>query len=163
MLVHPEFSYSKAAIATAVAAAAIGLAAAWYWAGVGARAKVTDNVPPLKWGKTLLEQKYYLDHLYEDGVVAGTKGPLARASYWFNQNVIDRIVDLAGISARKSGEVVYDYVDQAVIDGAVNGAGWTAEGSGEALRTVQSGKVQQYGSLLFGAAAVLAILFVILV
>ncbi|MEO1061484.1 MAG: NADH-quinone oxidoreductase subunit L [Actinomycetota bacterium] len=162
-LVHPAFSVSKALIATAVALAAIGIAAAWYWAGIGARAKVTDNIPPLRWGKTVLEQKYYLDHLYEQGMVAGTKGPLARATYWFNQNVIDRIVDLAGISARKTGEVVYDYVDQAVIDGAVNGAGWTAEGSGEALRTVQSGKVQQYGSLLFGAAAVLAILFVILV
>ncbi|MEM9466083.1 MAG: NADH-quinone oxidoreductase subunit L [Actinomycetota bacterium] len=160
-LVHPAFSVSKAIIATVVALAAIGIAAAWYSSRV--RLAPTEQVPPLKWGKTVLEQKYYLDHLYEQGVVAGTKGPLARASYWFNQNVIDRIVDTVGTSARKSGEIVYDYVDQAVIDGAVNGAGWTSEASGEALRGVQSGKVQQYGSLLFGAAAVLAILFVILV
>jgi NADH-quinone oxidoreductase subunit L len=162
-LVHPAFSVTKGLIATAVALAAIGITAAWYFTGFGARAKVTERVPVLRWGKTVLEQKYYLDWLYENVIVAFVKGPLARATYWFNQHVIDRFVDLVGISARKSGEVVYEYVDQAVIDGAVNGAGWTAEGSGEALRTVQSGKVQQYGSLLFGAAAVLAILFVILV
>ena len=31
-----------------------------------------------------------------------------------------------------------------------------ADSSGEGLRTIQSGKVQNYGQLLFGAAAVLA-------
>jgi hypothetical protein len=35
--------------------------------------------------------------------------------------------------------------------------------SGEGLRAIQSGKVQHYGSLLFGAAAVLAIVFIIVI
>ena len=38
-----------------------------------------------------------------------------------------------------------------------------AEGSGQALRPVQSGKVQQYGALLFGAAAIGALILVITV
>ena len=36
-----------------------------------------------------------------------------------------------------------------------------ATGTGEALRPMQSGKVNQYGALLFGAAAVAAIVLVI--
>jgi NADH-quinone oxidoreductase subunit L len=37
-----------------------------------------------------------------------------------------------------------------------------ASGSGHALQPVQSGKVNQYGALLFGAAAVGAIVLIIL-
>ena len=37
----------------------------------------------------------------------------------------------------------------------------SANGTGSALRPVQSGKVNQYGALLFGAAAVGAIVLVI--
>ena len=48
------------------------------------------------------------------------------------------------------------------LDGAVNLSGVIAEESGEALRPVQSGKVNQYGALLFGAAAVGAIVLVII-
>ena len=47
-------------------------------------------------GHTLLVEKYYLDHLYT-GIIAGAiKGPLARAAYWFNQNVLDGIIDDVG-------------------------------------------------------------------
>ena len=58
--------------------------------------------------------------------------------------------------------MVYDF-DQKVVDGAVNGSGMAAEGSGQALRPVQSGKVQQYGAILFGAAAIGALILVITV
>jgi NADH-quinone oxidoreductase subunit L len=58
---------------------------------------------------------------------------------------------------------VYDTVDQRVVDGMVNGTGLTAEGSGQVLRRVQSGKVQQYGALLFAGAALLAGVFVIVI
>ena len=52
-------------------------------------------------------------------------------------------------------------VDQGAVDGAVNGSGTVATGTGEAIRPMQSGKVNQYGALLFGAAAVAAIVLVI--
>ncbi len=158
---HPEFDWNKAIIATVVAVAGIGLAAAWFFRGRPPRP--ADSVAPLRYGKRVLENRYYLDWLYTDVIVGFVKGPLARATYWFNQNVIDRTVDSVGTGARGTGQWVYDNIDQTVIDGTVNGSGWTAEGTGEALRGMQSGRVQQYGSLLFGAAAVLAILFVILI
>jgi NADH-quinone oxidoreductase subunit L len=44
----------------------------------------------------------------------------------------------------------------------VNASGAVASETGHALQPVQSGKVNQYGALLFGAATVGAIVLVIL-
>jgi NADH-quinone oxidoreductase subunit L len=57
---------------------------------------------------------------------------------------------------------VYRNVDQGVVDGAVNGAGSAAQGAGSALQPIQSGKVNQYGALLFGTAAIGALVLVII-
>ena len=103
------------------------------------------------WGYTFLLNKYYLDDLYEKVIVHGIAGPIARAAYWFNQHVIDGVVNGVGIGGRKAGGWVYRNIDQRVVDGAVNGSGAVARGAGGALRPVQSGKVNQYGALLFGA------------
>ena len=51
-------------------------------------------------GYTVLENKYGLDVLYTDFIVGGVKGPIARASYWFNQNVIDGVVNGVGVASR---------------------------------------------------------------
>jgi NADH-quinone oxidoreductase subunit L len=67
------------------------------------------------------------------------------------------------LTTRRGAELVYKYVDQDVIDGAVNLSGKSAEESGQALRPLQSGKVQQYGALLFGAAAIGVLILVITV
>ena len=116
-----------------------------------------------KAGHTLLVNKYYLDHLYT-GVIAGfTKGPLARAAYWVNQNVLDGAVNEVGLTAVKGADIVYNKIDQPLIDGAVNVSGRASLGAGGELRRVQSGKVQQYAGLMFAAAAVLAGLIIVLV
>ena len=65
-------------------------------------------------------------------------------------------------NARKAAGYAYLF-DQKALDGAVNGAGTAAEEGGQALRPVQSGKIQQYGALLFGAAAIGALVLVIVV
>ena len=75
--------------------------------------------------------------------------------------MIDSTVDTVGESGRKTGEWVYENVDQRVVDGAVNASGTVASETGHGLQPVQSGKVNQYGALLFGAAAVGAIVLVI--
>ena len=80
-----------------------------------------------------------------------------------NQKIIDGLVNGVARSSRVGGEWVYRNIDQRVVDGAVNGVGFSAEGSGGLLRRVQTGKVQQYGALLFGAAAVGALILVIVV
>ena len=89
-------------------------------------------------------------------IAAGTSGPVARAANWINQNVIDGVVNGAGIGSQKVAGFIYRHVDQQVVDGVVNGSGAGAEGSGQILRRMQTGKVQQYGALLFGGAVLLA-------
>ena len=84
-------------------------------------------------------------------------------TYWFNQNVIDGIVERRRGRPAIAGGFVYRNIDQGVVDTIVNGSGAAAEGSGQFLRRIQTGKVQQYAALLFGGAAVLAAVFVIIV
>jgi NADH-quinone oxidoreductase subunit L len=104
----------------------------------------------------VLEKKYGFDILYTDIIVKAIKGPIARATYWFNQNAIDGVVNGTGWAARRSADFVYNRIDQQVVDGLVNGSGATAEESGQLLRKLQTGKVQQYGALLFFGSVVLA-------
>jgi NADH-quinone oxidoreductase subunit L len=92
----------------------------------------------------------------------GRRPPDRQAAYWVNQHVLDGIVNGAGKGGRKAGDAVYKYLDQGLIDGVgVNGSGKAARGTGGALRPLQSGKVNQYGALLFGAAAIGALVLVI--
>jgi NADH-quinone oxidoreductase subunit L len=113
-------------------------------------------------GHAFLVNKYYLDHLYEKVIVRAIAYPIARGAYWINQNILDGIVNGTGISVRKISKWVYRNVDQRVVDGAVNSSGVAARGAGSILRPVQSGKVNQYGALLFGAAAIGALVLVII-
>ena len=78
------------------------------------------------------------------------------------QKVLDGIVNAAGNISRAVAGWVYRNVDQRVVDGAVNAAGSGARGAGGTLQPVQSGKVNQYGALLFGAAAIGALVLVII-
>ncbi|MEO6628181.1 MAG: NADH-quinone oxidoreductase subunit L, partial [Aquihabitans sp.] len=87
--------------------------------------------------------------------------PIAKAADWVNTNVIDGVVNLAGSSARRTGEFLYRRVDQGVVDTVVNAMGVGAEGSGEVLRKSQTGKVQAYGAYFFLGATILAAIFVI--
>ena len=114
-------------------------------------------------GHAFLVNKYYLDHLYNDVIVAAVKGPIAKGAYWFNQNVLDKVIDTAGETSVKSGQFIYDKVDQGLIEGAVNGSGFLSSQSGQGLRRMQTGKVQQYAALLFAGAAILAGIFIIFV
>ena len=91
-----------------------------------------------------------------------SRAPSRERPTWFNQAVLDAIVNGVGTTTRRAGTAAYDF-DQKVVDRAVNASGTAAEGSGQALRPVQSGKVQQYGAILFGAAAIGALILVITV
>ncbi len=114
-------------------------------------------------GHAFLVNKYYLDHLYNDVIVAGVKGPISKAAYWFNQNVLDEVVDTAGRTSVKAGQAIYKHIDQGLIEGAVNGSGRLSNSGGDGFRKLQTGKVQQYAALLFAGATILAGIFIVLV
>jgi NADH-quinone oxidoreductase subunit L len=159
---HHEFSMVDALISTVVVLVSIGIGYLLFFRGKLPKG-VTDRNPAAKAGYTFLRERYYLDHLWTGVVVGSIKGPIARAAYWVNQNVIDGVVNAAGVGSRRAGEWIYKWIDQGAIDGTVNGSGFGAGRLGDAARRLQTGRVQQYGSLLFGAVAVLAIALVLAV
>jgi NADH-quinone oxidoreductase subunit L len=163
---HAKFKWSKAALSLFIVA--VGLVSSWlfcvqYYTRRNRRlVGLTERNTVLRGGYKLLWNKYYLDALYEKVIVRAVAYPIARAAYWFNQNVLDGIVNAAGKISRRVAGWVYRNIDQRVVDGAVNGSGAAARGTGGALRPVQSGKVNQYGALLFAAAAIGALILVII-
>jgi NADH-quinone oxidoreductase subunit L len=158
---HAPFSYAKAAISVGLAVVGIVVVAALMRTDFAFLKGLTQRNRAARAGYLFLVNKYYLDDLYEGVIVRAIKGPIASAMNWINANVLDGVVNGAGTGAKATGRFAYRYVDQGIIDGAVNGAGNVSEGTGEALRPVQSGKVSQYGALLFGFAAILTLALVI--
>jgi NADH-quinone oxidoreductase subunit L len=88
--------------------AIIGLSLGWFWFK-----RRTVWQPP-----KLLEDKYYVDEVYDAAVVQPIK---------------------VG-----STNVLWKFIDVRIIDGAVNGAGEIASRLGTALRYVQSGLARSY-------------------
>ena len=157
-----EFAPGLALVSTAIALFGVGLAYLYYFKGRGPHG-LTERSSAARGGYTFLANKYYLDHLYTDVVVGTIKGPIARAAYWVNQNIIDRVVDTVGVAAARAGQFVYRFIDQGVVDRAVNASGAGAEESGQLLRRIQTGRVQQYGVLLFGGAFLFAAIFIVII
>lgn len=159
---HPKFDITIAIVSSLVGFLGIGLAYAWYFKGMGPHG-ITQRSKLAKAGHTFLVEKYYLDHLYTGIIAGGVKGPIAKATNWFNKNVLDGVVDGAGKTAVVGGKFVYDTIDQKFVDGAVDGSGMAAEGGGQVFRQMQTGKVQQYAAILFVASVVLAGTFIIVI
>jgi NADH-quinone oxidoreductase subunit L len=163
---HAEFKWPKAGLSLAIVG--LGLLSSWfvcvalYTRRDRRLVGLTDRLRLARAGYLFLANKYYLDDLYEKVIVRAIAHPIARAAYWVNQKVIDGIVNASGKGGRLVGGWFYRNLDQRVVDGAVNGSGVVANTTGEALRPIQSGRVNQYGALLFGAAAVGAIVLVII-
>jgi NADH-quinone oxidoreductase subunit L len=162
---HAEFKWSKAAVSLAVVV--LGLVSSWivcillYTRRDRRLVGLTERFAPARAGYVFVANKYYLDALYDNVIVRAIAHPIADAAYWTNQHIIDGIVNAVGRAGRWLGGWFYRNIDQRVVDGAVDGAGFVATETGESLRPVQSGRVNQYGALLFGAAAIGAVVLVI--
>ncbi|MFI5045821.1 MAG: NADH-quinone oxidoreductase subunit L [Acidimicrobiia bacterium] len=162
-LVHSEFDYAAAVISVALATLGIGIAAFFFFRReeLGALQGLTERNKVARAGYTLLVNKFYLDALYENVIVAAIKGPIARGVYWTNQHVIDGVVNGTGRGAVRTGRWVYDVADQRVIDGAFNGVAELTGETGGLLRYLQSGRVQRYALFLFGGVGLLSLLLLI--
>jgi NADH-quinone oxidoreductase subunit L len=112
------------------------------------------------WLYGFTENKYYLDDLYLGGIVRPTQYPLAAATYWANQHILDGIVDgtARGVLGAASG--TYG-ADMGILDKGVNGAAGLTNFSGGLLRYIQSGNVQRYAAVLFAGIAVFVAIFAV--
>ncbi len=151
---HHEFSIGLAVVGTLMGVLGIATGFAYYVRNLGPHRLTQRNQAALT-GYKILENKYYLDRLYTDMVVGGLKGPVARATYWVNQNIIDGVLNGTAAVSKAVANFTYSVLDQKLVDGLVNGAGAGAEEGGSALRVLQTGRVQQYAAFLFGAVVLM--------
>ena len=118
---------------TAVSAvfAILGIVAAWAW--YGARAFVTE--PLLRFGTAyrVLNRRYYVDEFY----------------MW--------LIDILAIGVAS----VVSIFDRQALDQVGNGLAGLVAGGGRGLRAMQTGRVQNYGLVLFGGMAVIALVLVV--
>ncbi len=157
-----KFSFPGAGVSLALALSGLALGLLYYQRHLLAWFHGrTERSWLFRTGYTFLYEKYYLDVLYTDLVVGQIKSSVAQGLYWFDQNVIDGIVNALATAARATARFTYDFIDQKVIDGAVNGTGMASEEGGSFLRRFQTGRVQQYAAFLFGAGAVAALTLVL--
>jgi NADH-quinone oxidoreductase subunit L len=153
---EPHFSWPVAIVSTLIALSGIGLAYLFYSGRLKALQNLSARNGVARAGKTFLVRKLYLDDLYEKVIVGSIKGPIANAVYWFNQNVIDNVLNYTGKGARAAGRFTYNYLDQKGVDGLVNGlATVTGEAGGE-VRRIQTGRLQFYALVLVAAVGVFA-------
>ena len=123
------------------------------WARSRASRSATSSRTP---GYTFLENKYYLDDLYENVIVAAIKGAIADGVVLGQPARHRRRRQRRRARAPgSSGKFTYETLDQKGVDGAVNGVAEITGESGGLLRYLQSGRVQRYALLLFGAVGLL--------
>jgi len=108
-----------------------GIGAAWAW--YGARAYVTEPLTRFGMAYRVLNRRYYIDEFYMWLIDKGAIG-LSYAVAVFDREGLDRLV---------------------------NGVASAFASGGRALRTAQTGRVQNYGLALFGGMAVIALVLVI--
>ncbi len=142
--------------ATLVALAAIALGIQLFYRE---RWRVDLLGGPFAWLYRFVANKYYLDDIYMKGIVRPLQYPIARATYWTNQKILDGAVNGAALGTRAVAQPTYDVIDQQVVDFAVNGAAGLTGASGGLLRYIQSGNVQRYAAVVFAAIAIFVALF----
>ncbi len=160
-----ELSFNAVPLLTSLIVALGGLFLGWLvYRGYAARGVRPDEsalalpdpmARPLGKLYPVLQNKYYFDELYHKVFIKSTQR-LANWLFKFDSNVIDdTVVDGAGWAGRKLSEIGH-WFDAHIVDGAVNGVGTVADAFGAALRTIQTGKAQNY--LLVGLVAVSVLL-----
>jgi NADH-quinone oxidoreductase subunit L len=147
---HGEFNPSEylmlAGVSTALAVAGFGIG--WMIFKQG-KLKIDILRTPLKPLYVLLQHKYYFDDIYMKGIVIPIRDSLSRMAYWFNTNVLDGVVNAAGIAGVALGRFTYNILDQKVVDGGVNGLALGVARTSNRAKFWQTGNVQAYAAALF--------------
>lgn len=105
-----------------------------------------------------LENKYWVDELYDATVVRGTL-MLSMALWWIDTWIVDGIVN----GVRHLTVILFGHgsnqFDKYVVDGTVNGVAWSAKGGSMMFRRMQSGLVQNYALIMGGGIVLIALVY----
>lgn len=158
---HHKFNTTLAILTSIPALLGIALAI-WIWYLGTAPKGVLSRNRFLAWVVHVVDEKFYFDWLAQNLVVKPIKGPIARGCYWFNQHVIDTIVNGIGVFFGRWMAAAASFFDRNVIDGAVNGSAAAVGASGEALRKAQDGHIQRYALFLFASVGLIGLAVLVL-
>jgi NADH-quinone oxidoreductase subunit L len=117
--------------------------------------RIASNFAPIH---RLLENKYWVDELYNATVIGGTL-LLCRILWWVDMWIVDGIVNGVRhltVIALGHGSHLFD---KYVVDGAVNGVAQGARGGSLMFRRVQSGVVQNYALIMGGGIVLIAMVY----
>ncbi|MEP7218620.1 MAG: NADH-quinone oxidoreductase subunit L [Bacteroidota bacterium] len=93
--------------------------------------------------RAFLFNRWYQDNFYEKIFPVGLTLLLMKMLAWFDQNVVDGIVNGVGSSTVLLARVTAGF-DTYVVDGLVNLLGGTAQFLGLVMRQIQTGRIQTY-------------------
>jgi len=156
---HAEgFEWPLVLLTTGVVLAAVAIAWIIYAKDADTQAARDKFRIPLLW--PLLENKYYIDDLYMDGIVRPVMGPVARFVLWIDRHIVDGVVNGVGAISLTTAKVVRA-TDQNVVDGVYNATGAVTGASGSVLRKSFTGRIQQYAAFSFVGVLVIVVLFII--
>ena len=126
-----------------------------------APSRLIESKHPLVCGiHRLVYNKYYVDEIY-DAVFVGFVMWFRKICDWIDRNIVDALVNFAGLFGRLVGRV-HGLTDTHVVDGAVNGTAWSIASMGSALRLVQTGNLRTYLYIAISGAIALVIMNFIL-
>jgi NADH-quinone oxidoreductase subunit L len=152
-----EFNVVTAAIALVLALAGIGLGVSLYRNAFAS----AEDLDPLEARFPalfrLLNKKYYFDEFYASTFGRLSYG-LALAWSWLDRRVLDRFINGTGLFTLFVGEVNFIVDDTLLNDGADRLTDLALE-SGDGVRQIETGKIQDYVSLIFMGVVVLGIIY----
>ena len=140
-------------IATISAFAGIGLATIiWKYPIL----KIEKLEPAFGWLAKIVENKYYIDEIYQATIIRGLM-IAAAVMYWFDRWVIDYcIVNGVGYISLVMSKI-WSWFDKTIVDGLVNLTGWMIGFMGRCLRQFQTGMTQQYVFMMVAALVIICL------
>ena len=158
---HPE-SFDFAAMSLGLLAGVSGIVVAYLLYMKFGTAETGDEKIKLQPVWKILENKYYLDDLYINGIVNPLKTAVAKSVDQFNSKVLDRFVNSVGLAMGFLGKIVYSNLDQDGIDRIVNSVSVGTDDLGGRVKLIQSGRVQQYLALFLSSVLLVSIIVFVL-
>jgi NADH-quinone oxidoreductase subunit L len=152
-------TFDPTVMVIAIVVALAGIAAGWFvYRNAFATAADLDPLERMMPSVfRVLNRKFYFDELY-----ANTFGKLsyvlALAWSWFDKRVLDGIINGAGLLTLLWGRINFIFDDTLLNDGA-DLLTDTAYTTGDTVRQAETGKIQDYVSLIFMGVVVIGVIY----
>jgi NADH-quinone oxidoreductase subunit L len=133
----------------------MGLAALLYFRGLGLPERIR-RLPLIRSIHTVLEQKFFFDHLYEGVLVNFVKTIVAGLCRAVDTYIVDTAVNMIAALTVRLAYFSGRTLDTAGVDGVVDGLADTAKSLGDVIRQPHTGRIRNY--VLFGTAGAALVL-----